>query len=79
VEVVELEGHPWFVASQFHPEFRSKPDRPHPLFREFIRHALLKTQKALDGELASKKETSNPHPPEDIKVKEGERTPTEVA
>lgn len=40
VEIIELEGHPWFVAVQFHPEFKSKPTRPHPLFREFIRAAL---------------------------------------
>ena len=36
VEIVELGGHPWFVATQFHPEFKSRPDRPHPLFRDFI-------------------------------------------
>lgn len=36
VEVVELADHPWFVASQFHPEFKSRPTRPHPLFRDFI-------------------------------------------
>jgi CTP synthase len=36
VEVIELEGHPWFVGSQFHPEFKSRPDRPHPLFRDFV-------------------------------------------
>ncbi len=36
VEIIELEDHPWFVAGQFHPEFRSRPDRPHPLFREFV-------------------------------------------
>ena len=36
VEIVELRDHPWFVASQFHPEFRSRPDRPHPLFDGFI-------------------------------------------
>ena len=41
VEIIELEDHPWFVASQFHPEFKSKPDKAHPLFREFIRHALI--------------------------------------
>ena len=39
-EIVELQGHPWFVASQFHPEFKSKPDKPHPLFREFVAKAL---------------------------------------
>ncbi len=36
VEVVELADHPWFVASQFHPEFKSRPVRPAPLFREFV-------------------------------------------
>jgi CTP synthase len=40
VEVVELPDHPWFVASQFHPEFKSRPTRPAPLFREFVRAAL---------------------------------------
>jgi CTP synthase len=40
VEVVELESHPFFVASQFHPEFKSRPERPAPLFREFIAAAL---------------------------------------
>jgi CTP synthase len=37
VEVIELPGHPFFVASQFHPEFKSRPLRPQPLFREFVR------------------------------------------
>lgn len=37
VEIVELENHPWFVGVQFHPEFKSRPLRPHPLFRDFIR------------------------------------------
>ncbi len=36
VEIVELKGHPWFVGVQFHPEFKSRPNRAHPLFREFI-------------------------------------------
>ncbi|WDT92867.1 CTP synthase [Thermoleophilum album] len=40
VEIVELPDHPFFVASQFHPEFKSRPTRPHPLFREFVRAAL---------------------------------------
>jgi CTP synthase len=39
VEMVELPGHPWFVGCQFHPEFKSRPMDPHPLFREFIRAA----------------------------------------
>jgi CTP synthase len=36
VEVIEIPGHPWFVASQFHPEFKSRPTRPAPLFRDFV-------------------------------------------
>jgi CTP synthase len=36
VEVIELPGHPWFVAVQCHPEFQSKPTKPHPLFRDFV-------------------------------------------
>jgi CTP synthase len=40
VEVIELEDHPFFVASQFHPEFKSRPERPAPLFREFVAAAL---------------------------------------
>jgi CTP synthase len=42
VEMVELKNHPWFVGVQFHPEFLSRPLRPHPLFRDFIRAALKK-------------------------------------
>jgi CTP synthase len=40
VEIVELPGHPWFVAGQFHPEFKSRPWEPHPLFAAFIKAAL---------------------------------------
>lgn len=40
VEIIELKGHPWFVACQFHPEFKSRPLAPHPLFRDFIRAAV---------------------------------------
>jgi CTP synthase len=40
VEIVELKGHPWFLGCQVHPEFRSKPMDPHPLFREFIKASL---------------------------------------
>jgi CTP synthase len=36
VEIIELPDHPWFVACQFHPEFKSRPTRPHPLFRDFV-------------------------------------------
>jgi CTP synthase len=44
VEIVELPDHPWFVASQFHPEFKSRPTRPAPLFREFVGAALERAQ-----------------------------------
>ena len=40
VEILELENHPWFVACQFHPEFKSKPTAPHPLFEHFVKAAL---------------------------------------
>jgi CTP synthase len=40
VEIVELKDHPWFLGCQFHPEFKSRPMKPHPLFREFIGAAL---------------------------------------
>ncbi len=40
VEIIELEDHPWFIGTQFHPELKSRPNRPHPLFRDFIATAL---------------------------------------
>jgi CTP synthase len=40
VEIIELKDHPWFVATQFHPEFKSRPTRPHPLFRDFVGAAM---------------------------------------
>ncbi|MBM3848364.1 MAG: CTP synthase, partial [Verrucomicrobia bacterium] len=36
VEIIEIADHPFYLASQFHPEFQSKPNRPHPLFKGFI-------------------------------------------
>ena len=45
VEIVELQNHPWFLGCQFHPEFKSRPMNPHPLFREFIRAAFDFAQK----------------------------------
>ena len=44
VEIIELADHPWFLAGQFHPEFKSSPMEPHPLFREFIAHSLKQRQ-----------------------------------
>jgi len=40
VEIIELKEHPWFLGCQFHPEFKSKPFKPHPLFREFVKASL---------------------------------------
>ncbi|MFW6158616.1 MAG: CTP synthase, partial [Planctomycetota bacterium] len=45
-EIVEVPGHPWFVATQFHPEFKSRPLRPHPLFRDFIAASLARRRAA---------------------------------
>jgi CTP synthase len=47
VEVIELPDHPWFVASQYHPEFKSRPNRPQPLFRDFVGAAV--ARRALVG------------------------------
>lgn len=41
VEAIELKDHPWFVGVQYHPEFKSRPTHPHPLFRDFIKQAIL--------------------------------------
>jgi CTP synthase len=47
VEIVEMKGHPWFLGCQFHPEFKSKPFDPHPLFRDFIKASLKRRQERL--------------------------------
>jgi len=52
VEIVELPDHPWFVASQFHPEFKSRPTRPAPLFREFVAAALERSRARTRVEVA---------------------------
>ncbi len=56
VEMVEIPSHPWFVASQFHPEFKSRPTRPHPLFRDFCTAALARGERRAAG--ARSKETA---------------------
>jgi len=43
VEMIELQNHPWFVACQFHPEFKSRPNRPHPLFMGFLKATFTKS------------------------------------
>ena len=52
VEIIELPDHPYFIAGQFHPELKSRPTRPHPLFREFVGAALARRQGALTEPLA---------------------------
>jgi len=49
VEIMELEGHPWFVGTQFHPEFASRPERPHPLFAGLIAAAEAFAETAAPG------------------------------
>ena len=44
-EIIELKSHPWFVGVQFHPEFKSRPLAPHPLFSSFIKAAKIKSSK----------------------------------
>jgi CTP synthase len=52
IEVIELPGHPWFLAVQCHPEFRSKPTQAHPLFRSFVRAALERREARKKSETA---------------------------
>jgi CTP synthase len=60
VEMIELANHPWFVAVQCHPEFKSKPTKAHPLFQGFVRAALeRREQKKTDGQ--KKTEINNLH------------------
>ena len=44
-EIIELKNHPWFIGVQFHPEFKSRPLAPHPLFSSFIKAAKIKSKK----------------------------------
>jgi CTP synthase len=52
VEICELGDHPWFLGCQFHPEFKSKPLEPHPLFRAFIGAAIEQRERRLSGQLS---------------------------
>jgi CTP synthase len=54
VEVVELPDHPWFVGVQYHPEFKSKPTKPHPLFDNFIAAAIEHAKKAETAAISAK-------------------------
>src|SRR5439155_22856394 len=61
VELIELEGHPYFIGCQYHPEFQSKPFQPHPLFAGFVRAAL--EQRARQGR-GEKGLEAPPHAPD---------------
>jgi CTP synthase len=56
VEIAEVPGHPWYVAVQFHPEFKSKPLSPHPLFADFVRASLERRAAHRDGQAAPARE-----------------------
>ncbi|MER3477623.1 MAG: CTP synthase, partial [Leptolyngbya sp. ERB_1_2] len=51
VEIIELPGHPFFIATQFHPEFQSRPSSPHPLFRGFVQAALNREAEISQGKV----------------------------
>ena len=54
VEVIELPNHPWFIGCQFHPELKSRPTRPHPLFNHFIEAAVaLRTKRNMSSSTAA--------------------------
>ena len=60
VEIVELPDHPWFVGVQFHPELRSRPADPHPLFKGFVRAALEERRRRDAAASGSKSATGAP-------------------
>jgi CTP synthase len=64
VEVIELPDHPFFVASQFHPEFNSRPTRPEPLFREFVGAAKRRADERSPEDAAAEEATTPAHEPE---------------
>ena len=59
VEIVELPDHPWFLGVQFHPELKSRPHEPHPLFRDFVR-AALERRRARTGDDANVEGAARP-------------------
>lgn len=62
VEIIEIPTHPWFVGVQFHPEFKSRPTAPHPLFKAFVHSALLQKQARQSRSIEAKKRTSKKRP-----------------
>ena len=78
VEVVELPDHPWFLACQFHPEFKSKPYDPHPLFASFIEAAAACRAAKAEGESEDEIEANDPETPGNGDEPIGERATSEV-
>ena len=62
VEILEIPKHPWFVCVQFHPELKSRPGRPHPLFREFVAAAVARRARAGNRELREGSGETGAHP-----------------
>lgn len=60
VEIVELKDHPWFLACQFHPEFKSRPVAPHPLFKDFIKASIKNQNKSNKSEKKEKSKSVSP-------------------
>jgi CTP synthase len=63
VEISEVKDHPFMVGSQFHPEFASRPDRPHPLFREFVGAAVETLREGAQHELPLEESDNDNAPP----------------
>lgn len=59
VEIIEITEHPWFIGVQFHPEFKSKPLAPHPLFKRFVAASWENKKKVMDKTLSSRSRTSS--------------------
>ena len=62
VEMIEVPHHPWFVGCQFHPEFKSRPADPHPLFRDFIAAAKAHKAHHKPAKAKGKSEKQSSHP-----------------
>jgi CTP synthase len=77
VEIIELPGHPWFVAVQFHPELKSRPHEPHPLFVDFVRAALERRRARLGGDAPAAEEmpAGGLPAPEPLRPADGSRAP----
>ena len=69
VEMIELPDHPFYVASQFHPEFNSRPNRPEPLFREFVGAAAAHAGATGDGPATEETAAEESAAAEDVHVR----------